>query len=137
MDAKPVRWMMTGAGKPFVPMEFDIGNLGHDEVLVEIAGCGVCHTDLGYYYDGVRTKHELPLTLGHEISGRVVDTGADALLVHRSRGHRSCRDSLRPLRCLPARQGDDLPEPEDAGQRYSWRLRHAHRGAGARAVCRR
>ncbi len=79
MDAKPVRWMMTGAGKPFVPMEFDIGNLGHDEVLVEIAGCGVCHTDLGYYYDGVRTKHELPLTLGHEISGRVVDTGGDAL----------------------------------------------------------
>ena len=79
MDAKPVRWMMTGAGKPFVPTEFDIGNLGHDDVLVEIAGCGVCHTDLGYYYDGVRTKHELPLTLGHEISGRVVDTGMDAL----------------------------------------------------------
>ena len=79
MRAKPVRWMMTGAGKPLVPMEFDIGTLGPDEVLVEIAGCGVCHTDLGYYYDGVRTKHELPLTLGHEISGRVIDTGADAL----------------------------------------------------------
>jgi 6-hydroxycyclohex-1-ene-1-carbonyl-CoA dehydrogenase len=39
----------------------------------------VCHTDLGYYYDGVRTKHELPLTLGHEISGHVVDTGSNAL----------------------------------------------------------
>ena len=49
-----------------------------DEVGVEIAGCGVCHTDLGYYYDGVRTNHALPLTLGHEISGRVVDTGSDA-----------------------------------------------------------
>ena len=23
------------------------------EVIVEIAGCGVCHTDLGYFYDGV------------------------------------------------------------------------------------
>ena len=79
MSAKPIRWMMTGAGKPFVPMEFEIGTLAPDEVLVEIAGCGVCHTDLGYYYDGVRTKHELPLTLGHEISGHVVDTGADAL----------------------------------------------------------
>jgi len=78
MSAKPVRWMMTGAGKPFIPMEFDIGPLAPDEVLVEIAGCGVCHTDLGYYYDGVRTKHALPLTLGHEISGRVVDAGADA-----------------------------------------------------------
>ena len=79
MSAKPIRWMMTGAGKPFVPMEFEIGTLAPDEVLVEIAGCGVCHTDLGYYYDGVRTKHELPLALGHEISGHVVDAGADAL----------------------------------------------------------
>src|SRR5512144_945960 len=79
MSAKPVRWMMTGAGKPLVPMEFDIGKPGPDEVVVEIAGCGVCHTDLGYYYDGVRTKHDLPLTLGHEISGRVLDTGANAI----------------------------------------------------------
>jgi 6-hydroxycyclohex-1-ene-1-carbonyl-CoA dehydrogenase len=39
----------------------------------------VCHTDLGYYYDGVRTKHALPLTLGHEISGRVLEAGSDAL----------------------------------------------------------
>jgi len=79
MGAKAVRWMMTGAGKPMVPMEFDIGTPGSDEVLVEIAGCGVCHTDLGYYYDGVRTKHELPLCLGHEISGHVIETGADVL----------------------------------------------------------
>ncbi|MGO9005653.1 MAG: 6-hydroxycyclohex-1-ene-1-carbonyl-CoA dehydrogenase [Beijerinckiaceae bacterium] len=79
MSAKPVRWVMTGAGEPLVPIEFDIGTLGPDEVLVEIAGCGVCHTDLGYYYDGVRTKHELPLALGHEISGHVIDVGADAL----------------------------------------------------------
>jgi 6-hydroxycyclohex-1-ene-1-carbonyl-CoA dehydrogenase len=42
------------------------------EVLVEIAGCGVCHTDLGYFYYGVPTVIKPPLTLGHEISGRVV-----------------------------------------------------------------
>jgi len=42
------------------------------EVLVEIAGCGVCHTDLSYFYFGVPTVNEPPLTLGHEISGRVV-----------------------------------------------------------------
>jgi 6-hydroxycyclohex-1-ene-1-carbonyl-CoA dehydrogenase len=42
------------------------------EVLVEIAGCGVCHTDLSYYYSGVPTVSKPPLTLGHEISGRVV-----------------------------------------------------------------
>ncbi|NIM95747.1 MAG: 6-hydroxycyclohex-1-ene-1-carbonyl-CoA dehydrogenase [Anaerolineales bacterium] len=42
------------------------------EVLVEIAGCGLCHTDLSYFYYGVPTVSEPPLTLGHEISGRVV-----------------------------------------------------------------
>src|SRR6516225_10218441 len=74
-----VRWMMTGQGEPMVATEFNPLLPEPDEVVVEIAGCGVCHTDLGYYYDGVRTKHDLPLTLGHEISGHVVDAGTDAL----------------------------------------------------------
>jgi 6-hydroxycyclohex-1-ene-1-carbonyl-CoA dehydrogenase len=46
-----------------------------DEVIVEVAGCGVCHTDVGFAYDGVPTRHPLPLVLGHEISGRVVEAG--------------------------------------------------------------
>jgi len=78
MSGEPVRWMMTATGKPLVQVKIDALSPGPDEVVVEIAGCGVCHTDLGYYYDGVRTKHDLPLTLGHEISGRVVDAGANA-----------------------------------------------------------
>jgi 6-hydroxycyclohex-1-ene-1-carbonyl-CoA dehydrogenase len=45
---------------------------GPGESLVEIAGCGVCHTDLGYFYDGVPTVNDPPLTLGHEISGTVI-----------------------------------------------------------------
>ena len=79
MSAKPIRWVMTGTGQPLVPTEFELAAPAADEVVVEIAGCGVCHTDLGYYYDGVRTKHQLPLALGHEISGRVIEAGADAL----------------------------------------------------------
>jgi 6-hydroxycyclohex-1-ene-1-carbonyl-CoA dehydrogenase len=38
----------------------------------------VCHTDLGYFYDGVRTNLPLPLVLGHEVSGRVVRAGPGA-----------------------------------------------------------
>lgn len=72
------RWMMVAPGKPLEQQAFDVSRPGPAEVVVEIAGCGVCHTDLGYYFDGVRTNHALPLTLGHEISGRVVQTGADA-----------------------------------------------------------
>jgi len=57
--------------------EIPVPELGPGEVLVEVAGCGVCHTDLGYFYDGVRTVSKPPLTLGHEISGTVV-AGDDA-----------------------------------------------------------
>jgi 6-hydroxycyclohex-1-ene-1-carbonyl-CoA dehydrogenase len=46
------------------------------EVLVRVAGCGVCHTDIGFWKDGVPTKQALPLTLGHEISGTVVGAGS-------------------------------------------------------------
>ena len=49
-----------------------VPELKEEEVLVEIAGCGVCHTDLGFFYDGVPNVSEPPLTLGHEISGAVV-----------------------------------------------------------------
>jgi 6-hydroxycyclohex-1-ene-1-carbonyl-CoA dehydrogenase len=47
-----------------------------DGVVVRVAGCGVCHTDIGFWKDGVPTKHALPLTLGHEVSGTVVEAGA-------------------------------------------------------------
>jgi 6-hydroxycyclohex-1-ene-1-carbonyl-CoA dehydrogenase len=53
--------------------QIDVPELKAGEVLVEVAGCGVCHTDLGYFYQGVPTVNKPPLTLGHEISGIVVD----------------------------------------------------------------
>ena len=46
-----------------------------DHVVVEVAGCGLCHTDIGFAYDGVPTRHPLPLILGHEIAGRVIAAG--------------------------------------------------------------
>jgi len=70
-------WTVRAAGEPMVQEQRDEA-CGPDEVLVEVAGCGVCHTDLGFYYDGVPTRHALPLTLGHEVSGRVVETGPGA-----------------------------------------------------------
>lgn len=71
------RWMMTAVNRPMICEQF-AATPGEDEVVVAVAGCGVCHTDLGYLYDGVRTNHPLPLTLGHEISGRVVAAGSAA-----------------------------------------------------------
>lgn len=79
MTINSQRWLMDGAGKPLRKEGFEIPEPGTNDVVVEVSGCGVCHTDLGYYYDGVKTNHALPLTLGHEISGHVVAAGADAM----------------------------------------------------------
>lgn len=76
--ASTYRWLMTEVGQPMSKESFEPQQPGPGEVQVEIAGCGVCHTDLGFLYDGVNTKHPLPLTLGHEISGRVVACGDGA-----------------------------------------------------------
>jgi len=71
------RWLMTAVNAPLARADFR-AEPGPGEVVVAVAGCGVCHTDLGYLYDGVRTNHPLPLALGHEVSGRVVEAGPGA-----------------------------------------------------------
>ncbi|MFQ5695028.1 MAG: zinc-binding dehydrogenase [Terriglobia bacterium] len=45
------------------------------EVLVRVAACGICHTDLHYIDHGVPT-FKSPVILGHEVSGTVAGVGA-------------------------------------------------------------
>lgn len=65
-------WKMTGPSMAFELSEAQIPKINESEALVKIAGCGVCHTDISFWHLGVKTKKELPLTLGHEISGTVI-----------------------------------------------------------------
>lgn len=65
------QWQMTELKKEFTLVESDMPAITEDEAIVKVAGCGVCHTDLSFWHDGVKTKKEMPLTLGHEISGMV------------------------------------------------------------------
>jgi 6-hydroxycyclohex-1-ene-1-carbonyl-CoA dehydrogenase len=71
-DTKIRQWQMVELDKDFQLVEKSQPVLKPGEVLVKVAGCGVCHTDLSFWHYGVQTKHSLPLTLGHEISGVVV-----------------------------------------------------------------
>lgn len=48
---------------------------GPGQVLVQVAACGVCRTDL-HVADGDLANAKLPLVPGHEIVGRVAETGA-------------------------------------------------------------
>ncbi len=70
--------MMEAVQQPLTRQDFALEAPDDGEVVVEVAGCGVCHTDLGFLYHGVRTNRPLPLALGHEISGRVVACGRGA-----------------------------------------------------------
>ena len=57
-------WKMTEPKGEFQLSESSFPELIDNEVLVKVAGCGVCHTDLSFWHYGVKTKHELPLTPG-------------------------------------------------------------------------
>ncbi len=67
------QWQMTELNKEFNLVESELPTINENEAIVQIAGCGVCHTDISFWHNGVRTKKEMPLTLGHEISGVVTE----------------------------------------------------------------
>ncbi len=68
-------YFLKKSNEPLVKENFVIDSVADDQVVVEVAGCGVCHTDITFYTGQVTTKQESPLVLGHEISGTVVATG--------------------------------------------------------------
>jgi 6-hydroxycyclohex-1-ene-1-carbonyl-CoA dehydrogenase len=72
MNNKMYSWQMMALDADFQLTDNPFPELEAHEALVKIAGCGVCHTDLSFWHYGVKTKKEFPLTLGHEISGKVI-----------------------------------------------------------------
>jgi 6-hydroxycyclohex-1-ene-1-carbonyl-CoA dehydrogenase len=73
---------LVGREKPLERLDYEC-EVGPGEALVEVCGCGVCHTDIGFI-EGVATRHELPLILGHEVSGKVLEAKGAPELVGRS-----------------------------------------------------
>jgi len=71
-------YRLVAVGQPLELVELPPLEPAPDEVVVEVSGCGICHTDVGFAVDGVPTRKALPLVLGHEISGRVVAAGDNA-----------------------------------------------------------
>jgi 6-hydroxycyclohex-1-ene-1-carbonyl-CoA dehydrogenase len=70
-------WTVREGGSPMTLEQFELVP-EPGQVVVEVAACGVCHTDLGYFYDGVPTRQAFPLVLGHEVAGTVVEAGEGA-----------------------------------------------------------
>jgi len=75
------------------------------QVSIRVAGCGLCHTDIAFYDGSVKPRHELPLILGHEITGTVESAPAPF-------AHLTGRDVLVPAvipcdECALCRGGRD------------------------------
>ena len=51
-------------------------SVGADEVLVRVAACGICGSDV-HGYDGSSGRRIPPLVMGHEAAGTVAQVGAD------------------------------------------------------------
>jgi len=67
--------ILEGVGQPLQYRRIARPRPGPGQVLVKVAACGVCRTDL-HVVDGDLTQPRLPIIPGHEIVGRVEATGA-------------------------------------------------------------
>jgi propanol-preferring alcohol dehydrogenase len=61
-------------GQPLRLAELPVPTPGPNQILIEVAACGVCRTDL-HIFDGELPHAKLPLILGHEIVGHVAALG--------------------------------------------------------------
>ena len=82
------RWAFAGWGQALEPREDELAAPTGHEVTVRVTHCGMCHSDLHIQAGGFdmgggklssleRAGTKLPVTMGHEIGGEVVEIGAD------------------------------------------------------------
>jgi propanol-preferring alcohol dehydrogenase len=69
--------VLEAQGQPLRLMEVPVPRPGPGQVLVRVHACGVCRTDL-HIVDGDLKEPKLPLILGHQIAGSVVQAGEGA-----------------------------------------------------------
>jgi S-(hydroxymethyl)glutathione dehydrogenase/alcohol dehydrogenase len=115
-------------GEPLVISEVDLAEPRAGEVLVRLAACGVCHTDM-YTASGADPSGYAPAVLGHEGAGVVEKIGADVTSVRpgdrvvtlfspQCRECVHCRDPRTNL-CMAIREQQNLGHMPDGTTRLS------------------
>ncbi|HEY2768501.1 MAG TPA: alcohol dehydrogenase catalytic domain-containing protein [Solirubrobacteraceae bacterium] len=115
-------------GKPLVVQELDLAEPREGEVLIRLAACGVCHTDM-YTASGVDPSGYAPTVLGHEGAGVVEKLGpevhslapGDHVVTLFSPQCRECVHCLSPETniCLAIREQQNLGYLPDGTTRLS------------------
>ena len=108
---------------------------GPGEVVVAIAGCGVCHTDLGYFYDGVRTNHAAAAGAGPRGQRPRRGLRRRRRALGRQGGDRAGGAALRRMRSVPARPGHHLPHSRRCRATTSRAASPATSWCPARGLC--
>ncbi len=67
---------LAQVGRPLVEADIPIPEIGPEDVLIRVAAGGICHSDT-HYRAGISKIDNLPVTLGHEVAGRVEQVGKD------------------------------------------------------------
>ena len=103
--------MMTEL-KHFEIQEYPIPELGDDDILVRVEGCGVCGTDAHEYKNDPFSL--IPVVLGHEGTGEIVKMGKNVKKDSAGRaGHLPARERIR---------GIDEGAQRRPGKNRAWRL---------------
>jgi propanol-preferring alcohol dehydrogenase len=66
--------VLSAPGRPLEERELPVPKAGAGEILVRVAACGMCRTDL-HIADGELPDPKLPLVFGHQIVGRIEGSG--------------------------------------------------------------
>ena len=78
---------LVQVGKPLEQADVPIPEIGSSDVLIRVAAAGICHSD-AHYRAGISKIDSLPVTLGHEVAGRVEKVGAQ--VANLAAGDRVC-----------------------------------------------
>jgi propanol-preferring alcohol dehydrogenase len=93
-----------GTGQGLKVEDIPVPQVTEDQILVKVAACGACHTDLHYIDHGVPTFKKPPIVLGHETSGIVEEVGGNVTNV--KKGQRVLIPAVLTCgKCLACRQG--------------------------------
>src|SRR5438874_11377558 len=112
---------LVEVGKPLEEADVSLPEIGPSEVLIRVAAAGICHSDAHYRASSSKIER-LPVTLGHEVVGRVEKVGLDVtnvapgnrVCVHYLVHCGSCEFCLRGLEQF-CREGQMIGKHRDGG----------------------
>jgi threonine dehydrogenase-like Zn-dependent dehydrogenase len=75
--AEMMKAQVFSAAEKMDMAELPVPVVGDADVLVRVKNCGICGSDISYYF-GLSPTGKMPIVLGHEFTGEVVEVGAIA-----------------------------------------------------------